>query len=464
VCRKIFEKIFGEDFPSERPLWLRGPKGGRLELDGFCKKLGIAFEYQGIQHYEQHGKYRGEEALEERKRIDQLKKQLCFANGVKLIEVPYTVDYEHMQDWIIIECSNQGINAPNTEAIDYRKLDTYAPDKLKELQKIATVRGGQCLSESYISATKKIKWRCAKGHVWETIPGVVLRGGWCPYCAGVHKLSIPVMQKLAEKKGGKCLSTEYVDTTTKLSWRCREGHVWTSAPANIIAGNWCPYCAGNLKLTIEDMQSIAEKRGGKCLSNKYFNVDAKLEWQCRKGHVWKTTPNSIKSGNWCPYCSRKAKHTIEEMYKIAEERGGKCLSIQYVNVFTKLKWRCGKGHVWEATPHHVSLGTWCPYCAREKEGYWKGKKLPPETITKISMRTKGRTPWNKGKKGVMPTPWNKGSHGSYSVPSRVKPRITLVCKNCGKSFQRLPSQIKRNRGICCSKKCFSEVIKGRSLH
>ena len=38
------------------------------------------------------------------------------------------------------------------------------------------------------------------------------------------------------------------------------------------------------KISIEEMQEIARKRGGKCLSKKYINAHTKLEWQCANGH------------------------------------------------------------------------------------------------------------------------------------------------------------------------------------
>ena len=40
------------------------------------------------------------------------------------------------------------------------------------------------------------------------------------------------------------------------------------------------------KSTIEEMQKLAEERGGKCLSKKYRNRYSKLTWQCKEGHQW----------------------------------------------------------------------------------------------------------------------------------------------------------------------------------
>lgn len=43
--------------------------------------------------------------------------------------------------------------------------------------------------------------------------------------------------------------------------------------------------------------------------------------------------------------------------------------------------------------------------------YWQGKERPE---MKGNDFAKGKTPWNKGKKGVMPTAWNKGKFGKES--------------------------------------------------
>ena len=234
---------------------------------------------------------------------------------------------------------------------------------IEEMQEIAESRGGLCLSKKYVNNSTKLKWQCAEGHVWEAAPGNVKQGSWCPFCAGLAKLTIEEMRQLAESRGGKCLSNEYVNRENKLKWQCAEGHAWEATSNSVKQGRWCPICAGTLRLTIEEMQKIAESRGGKCLSKEYVNNYNKLKWQCAEGHVWKATPNNVKQGSWCPFCAGKKKLTIEEMQELAESRGGKCLSKKYINAHTKLKWQCAKGHIWEAAPSHVKQGNWCIICA-----------------------------------------------------------------------------------------------------
>lgn len=67
-----------------RPDWL-----GRQSLDLYIPSLQTAIEYQGIQHYFPIDFFGGEEALAQRQELDQIKKQLCTENDVRLIEWQY---------------------------------------------------------------------------------------------------------------------------------------------------------------------------------------------------------------------------------------------------------------------------------------------------------------------------------------------------------------------------------------
>ena len=231
------------------------------------------------------------------------------------------------------------------------------------MRQIAERRGGECLSDAYVNSTTKLLWECAKGHQWEARPNDIKSGYWCPKCAGVAKLCIGEMEQIAIERGGKCLSDSYGNNRINLLWECKKGHQWMAKPSKIKSGQWCRACTGYAKLTIDEMREIAEKHGGKCLSDSYINSKAKLLWQCAKGHQWKAIPSSIKRGQWCSKCAGIAKLTIEEMQRIAEERGGKCLSDSYINSKTKLLWECKKEHQWEAKPSNIKSGHWCHVCA-----------------------------------------------------------------------------------------------------
>ncbi len=233
---------------------------------------------------------------------------------------------------------------------------------IEDMQNLAKERGGKCLSEAYINSQTHLTWQCAKGHVWKAVPNHIRMGTWCPECAGHFCKTIKDMQEIAHNKGGKCLSEKYVNSKTHLKWQCKEGHIWKTSLGAIINGHWCPECAGQKRLTIEDLKINAAAKGGKCLSVDYGGNASKLQWQCKKGHTWWATPRDIRTGRWCLQCSGHMRHTLEQMKNEAKKRGGECLSDEYENAHTKLKWKCCEGHDWEAPWAEINKGNWCPIC------------------------------------------------------------------------------------------------------
>lgn len=51
------------------------------------------------------------------------------------------------------------------------------------MQALARERGGECLSNAWVSTQHKLQWLCARGHAWSTTPATVLKGSWYPQCA-----------------------------------------------------------------------------------------------------------------------------------------------------------------------------------------------------------------------------------------------------------------------------------------
>ncbi|MBF9252222.1 hypothetical protein I2I11_02845 [Pontibacter sp. 172403-2] len=117
------------------------------------------------------------------------------------------------------------------------------------------------------------------------------------------QIALHEMQHLAHERGGKCLSDTYVNSKSRLWWECGKGHTWQATPFSVkTRKSWCPACANNRPLGLEKMQELAKAKGGKCLSDAYTNCKVALQWECRKGHSFMTTPDMIVQGSWCPQC------------------------------------------------------------------------------------------------------------------------------------------------------------------
>ncbi len=137
----------------------------------------------------------------------------------------------------------------------------------------------------------------------------------------MRKSTLLEMRRLAERRGGKCISSRYISSRIPLRWRCRHGHEWNAMPTNVIKGSWCPVCAHRKRLTLHEMQALAASRGGKCVADQYLNNHTKLRWRCAAGHEWEAAPGSVKTGQWCPHCAHVARLSLHEVTSIAAARG-----------------------------------------------------------------------------------------------------------------------------------------------
>ena len=238
---------------------------------------------------------------------------------------------------------------------------------IEQMQQLADSRGGQCLSERYVNGTTKLRWQCARRHTWEAAPRHVRAGTWCPRCAvrvpGPAQ-DIETMRAHAAQHGGLCLSACYEGARAKLQWQCALGHRWDAQPRSILAGSWCPVCAGAAPYTLDDMQKLARERGGQCLSKQYDGRHKPLQWRCAAGHDFAVSISQVRLGRWCPVCRNgRDTRSIAQMKELANRRGGTCLSTRMASHALQLSFRCGDGHQWRATPEEVRGGAWCPRCA-----------------------------------------------------------------------------------------------------
>jgi hypothetical protein len=125
-----------------------------------------------------------------------------------------------------------------------RKVAYLLPDGLQRLQAMATSKGGACLAGRYEGSNHYYAFRCAKAHEWLAVGARVLRGAWCLQCAhDAKRLTMSDVRESAAKRGGWCLSRDYIDSKTKMTWVCDKGHTWRAPLSTIRAGHWCPDCA-----------------------------------------------------------------------------------------------------------------------------------------------------------------------------------------------------------------------------
>lgn len=316
ICREFFEQLFGVPFPKVKPKWLKSPTGFLLELDGYADSIGVAFEHHGSYHYRVVPPFTPTvESLQKRQEMDLLKQEICLKNGVRIIEIPEVptmTKVAELKDLILRLCDQNQIKVP-LRNVNVNPIKAYQPiPAYQQLSELVGEINGKLISKEFIDWSTPLTWECEAGHQWNASPASVMyQKTWCPKCAEVVKKTIEEMRELASKKGGECLSSQYLGSRVPLTWRCSEGHEWEAAPVNVTSRkSWCPYCDGQKsdRTNIAYMKKVAAERGGDCLSPAYVNSKTKLLWRCSHGHEWAAIPlNVINKGSWCPICGNLKK-------------------------------------------------------------------------------------------------------------------------------------------------------------
>lgn len=115
---------------------------------------------------------------------------------------------------------------------------------------------------------------------------------------------------------------------------------------------------------MEKIREIIEERKGTLISGYYENLESTFVIRCEREHIFETKAAYLKQKKWCRKCANLDKEIqLEKIKEIAFNRGGKCISEQYINKDTKLSFVCVNNHEFEMTPHNVKQGQWCPKCS-----------------------------------------------------------------------------------------------------
>lgn len=341
---------FQENFPGEEFGKNRTAIG--MELDGYSEKLCLAFEYDGIQHREHVPHFQREEGAHEAQLgRDARKDELCEEADITLIRIPdkAILPIAGIRAFVRNAVIELGYDVPDDLPDDASFLATVraargASPYLNEAKDIVEAAKGELLGEGCPTRTWPLHIRCQLDHVFVTHYDNLVRGRWCPRCAGTATKTDGEVEEAASRRGYEFLHTE----SRVVSGRSRR-YVTLQCPNashepiemlwdNFQKGRGCQACgradAGASRRAGTD--SISEELSGLglTLEGEYRNRNAQVTFACDEGHVFTSSVNKVKlagAGNCCPECVIGAMEGVE----LVGEYGPDVDPTK-----TTLEWRC----------------------------------------------------------------------------------------------------------------------------
>jgi len=320
LCRFIFENLFNVEFPKIKPEFLKYNQT-RLELDGYNENLKLAYEYNGRQHYEICEYKRTQQDVDHQKEMDKFKLDKCVENNIKLIIIPFTVTKIDIIDYIKNKCKEYGLKFDDNIQIDLNKFTTdysYTESRLRKIKKIVEEKHGVCLTNTYIGVNTMMKFRCENNHEWETKAASIIGGHWCPTCGIENKIIKKIHNRQKKKinsdkinydkikeeieKQKLILLTEKEKVINKhslLTFECtickfQFDNTYFAMKTRIRRNRPCPKCVKEEIFGLNAINEICVKHDLTCLSDNYKDDRTLLKFRCQKNHEFECTYAALR--------------------------------------------------------------------------------------------------------------------------------------------------------------------------
>lgn len=303
----------------------------------------------------------------------------------------------------------------------------------------------ECLDDPtlFLAGTnKKLRWRCPRGHEYES-PGVRrVRGTGCPYCsnrevlAGFNDLAT-IRPDLATELDGDP-TTVMATSTSKADWACPLGHKYEMSVKRRVDGGGCPYCSNQQVLVgFNDMATTYPTLAAECLDDPTLftaGTSKTLRWICPNNHEYECRGAARVQGVGCGICAGKIiVPGVNDMATTRPDLAAECLDdpTKYAAQSNKtVRWRCGRaGHEWEAKISNRANGRGCPVCGRKK--IIPGVNDLITTHPEIAAQANGWDPTQIGFGHDKPLEWRCELGHEWTAPTynRTKGTGCPYCKN-----------------------------------
>jgi hypothetical protein len=248
-------------------------------------------------------------------------------------------------------------------------------------------------------SSKKVWWKCEKGHEWQAVISNRNHGRGCPFCLGKrackdNNLSTVRPDMAAQwhptKNGSLTPDKVTPGSMKKVWWMCENGHEWQTMITSRSRSIGCPSCSLQrptvTRVTKENNLLVVHPniaaqwhpyKNGILTPDKISPASGKkVWWLCKNGHEWQAPVRYRHGRKGCPICNKfrvtKENNLSAVNPELAEEwhptKNGDLTPDKIApGSQKKVWWICEAGHEWLATPScRNDYATGCPYCAGKR--------------------------------------------------------------------------------------------------
>jgi hypothetical protein len=257
----------------------------------------------------------------------------------------------------------------------------------KEVKDFFIQHNYKLLEDTYVHSKTKLKYICNNNHEGSISYSNFKTGYRCPKCSGREKLTIEYVKKYFKEQGCKLLETKYINNKTNMNYKCICGNNSKICWSNFKNGHRCVKCSGKEKHDYAYIKNYFEYQGCELISKEYINTDSKLKYKCFCGNISYMTFTNFQQGYRCKKCAGLEQFTYDFVKNFFKEKNCELLETKYINTKTLMKYICICKNIHEMTFSCFKRGHRCNDCGNDKKEKsskcFKDYTLPSGEIKRI---------------------------------------------------------------------------------
>lgn len=331
ICRQVLEHLYQKKFPKTKAVLTTKIVGGNYpwELDGYCKELNVAFEYQGYpSHWDNtHPSY------ETTIKRDKEKKEHCLKLNIILIQIPVfkgnvnnkssleVINHIYTALELAYKEQKQALPTLNTKnfKIDYTSIH-HGKDMFEKLKTIAQHNKGEILSKRWLGSNAKHKFKHEDGTVFEMVASKVFAKMWpqdiqsyLKYSEAMSKSDqqqLKDLAKLAKQNGFELITPQWMGVRYYYQFKNKNTQELIEINRIYLNDNGWPndieiYKKFQLSQKtensnrLENLRLLAKQNGFELISKTWLGSDKKHQFRfIGDERIFERTFNKIKQEGW----------------------------------------------------------------------------------------------------------------------------------------------------------------------